>query len=147
VTTISTPVGKAEATKAEVELLLSSLIDCWNRHDVPALASYFAEDADFVNVLGARMQGRTTIEAQHKRLHETIFRRTVLRKVAITVRLVREDVAVAHVQWEMTGAEPVPGWNVSDPRRGIFSYILVRQNEGWRITAAHNTDTIPLAMP
>jgi len=147
VTTMSTPVSKAEDTKAEVELLLSSLIDCWNRHDVPTLASYFAEDADFVNVLGARMHGRPTIEAQHKRLHETIFRRTVLRDLAITVRFVRDDVAVAHMQWEMTGAEPVPGWNVPEIRQGIFSYILVRHNNGWRITAAHNTDTIPLMMP
>jgi len=133
-------------TKAEIEFVLSSLIDCWNRHDVPALCAYFAEDADFVNVLGARMQGRTMIEAQHKRLHETIFRRTILRQVATTVRFVRGDVAVAHMQWEMTGAEAVPGWNVPDPRRGIFSYILVRHDDGWRITAAHNTDTVPLVL-
>jgi len=137
----------AADTKAEVEFVLSSLIESWNRRDVKTLASYFAEDADFVNVLGTRMQGRTVIEAQHKRLHEGIFRHTVLREVATTVRFVRDDVAVAHLQWEMTGAEPVPGWNVPELRRGIFSYILVRQNDGWRITAAHNTDTIPLEMP
>ena len=42
----------------------------------------------------------------------------------------------------MTGAEGVAGWKVAEERRGIITWVLVRQADGWRIAASHNTDTL-----
>src|SRR5580704_6616525 len=51
--------------KSKIESLLAALHDSWNRHDMAAFASQFAQDADFVNVIGMPLHARPAIEAQH----------------------------------------------------------------------------------
>ena len=51
---------------AGVKMVVSSLAESWNRHDMTAFAGAFSEDADFVNVVGMHWQGRQEIEAKHK---------------------------------------------------------------------------------
>jgi len=47
----------------------------------------------------------------------------------------------------MTGAEALPGWEVRAVRHGLMTLVLVEENGQWLITAAHNTDIVPLTMP
>ena len=130
-----------------VESALGALVETWNRHDMAAYSALFAPDADFVNVVGARLRGRPEIEQSHVNLHRTIFRNSALRAAESSVRFLNEETAVAHVSWEMTGAEGLPGWNVPEVRRGMMTLVLVQDADRWLIAAAHNTDTIPVAMP
>ena len=58
---------------AQIEAAIASLADAWNRHDGHAYAAAFAEDADFVNVLGQRQRGRAEITARHLELFRTIM--------------------------------------------------------------------------
>ncbi len=44
------------ATATELDTVVSTLIDAWNRHDMVAHTALFHPDADFVNVLGMRMR-------------------------------------------------------------------------------------------
>ena len=130
-----------------IETVVSAVVDAWNRHDMKAYAAQFTEDADFVNVVGMHFRGRPQIEAVHIDLHRTIFRNSNLRSVNTTVRPVNDQVAMAHVAWEMTGAEGLPGWNVPELRKGMMSLVLVRSGDRWLITAAQNTDVVPLELP
>ena len=130
-----------------VDTVVSAVVEAWNRHDMKAYSAQFTEDADFVNVVGMHFRGRPQIEAVHVDLHRTIFRNSNLRAVSTTVRRVNDQVALAHVAWEMTGAEGLPGWNVPELRKGMMSLVLVRSGDRWRITAAHNTDAVPLELP
>src|SRR5258707_2247200 len=102
-----------------VETPVSAVVEAWNRHDMKAYSAQFTEDADFVNVLGMLFRGRPQIEAVHIDLHRTIFKNSNLRAVSTTVRPVNDQVAVAHIAWEMTGAEGLPGWNVPELRKGM----------------------------
>lgn len=132
-----------EITNPEIEVktVVQALTDSWNRHDMPAYAARFTEDADFVNVLGMHMKGRAAIEAQHVAIHRTIFRNSTLRTLECSVRLLSPSVALAHVHWEMTGHEPVAGWN-ADIRKGVLTAALVQQNGRWLVTALQNTDVV-----
>src|SRR4029079_6031591 len=96
------------ATASGVETTIAALIDAWNRHDMAAFTALFTTDADFVNVLGARLRGRAVIYDAHVNLDRTIFRKARLRQVTSSVRFVDGCSALVHMVWEMTGAEKVP---------------------------------------
>ena len=135
------------ATSTELDTVVSTLMDAWNRHDIEAHTALFHPDADFVNVLGMRARGRTEIEKMHTQVHRTIFRNSVLRSEGHTVRLLSPTIALIHVNWEMTGAEGLPGWEPGAIRHGLMTWVLVAENGRWLITASHNTDIVPIAMP
>jgi uncharacterized protein (TIGR02246 family) len=137
----------ATGIDAVVSAVVTTVVEAWNRHDMKAYSALFTEDADFVNVVGMHLRGRPQIEAVHIDLHRTIFRNSNLRAVSTTVRSVSDEVAVAHIAWEMTGAEGMPGWNVPELRKGMMSLVLVRTGDRWLITAAQNTDAVPLELP
>lgn len=134
-------------TAGGVDTVVSAVVEAWNRHDMKAYAAQFTEDADFVNVVGMHFRGRPQIEAVHVDLHRTIFKSSMIRAVSTTVRPVNGEVALAHVAWEMTGAKGLPGWNVPELRKGMMSLLLLRTGDRWLITAAHNTDAVPLELP
>lgn len=130
--------------EGKIKAVLTALEESWNRHDMPAYAAQFAQDADFVNVLGMRQRGRPAIEAQHIAIHKTVFRNSHLRTLGQSVRFLTPEVAVAHVDWEMTGHETshVKDWNLAAVRKGVLTAVLIAEGDAWRITALHNTDTV-----
>ena len=136
-------------TTTQIESVVAALAETWNRHDIAGYAALFSEDADFVNVVGMHWRGRKEIEACHVRLHETIFRDTKVRCADWSVRLIREDVALAHISCQMIGAKGLENWKVPEVRRTEMSLVLVpsaRSEHGWSITALHNTEVVPVSM-
>jgi hypothetical protein len=49
--------------------------------------------------------------------------------------LLRKEVAIAHVNWELLADA-----RTQNPRHGVFMFVLTRQNAGWLIAAAQNTE-------
>ena len=60
------------------------------------------------------------------------------------MRFLNQGVALAHVRWEMTGHKSLPGWHMPETRSGVLTAVLVQEGDGWRVTAFHNTDSVPL---
>jgi uncharacterized protein (TIGR02246 family) len=137
----------APTTTAEIESVLSALITDWNRHDMAAHTALFHPTADFVNVVGMHKHGRQEIEEMHMHLHRTIFGDTTLRDESHTVRFLSPTIALAHVNWDMTGAQALPGWEPGTVRRGVMTLVLTEEDHRWLVTAAHNTDVVPISMP
>jgi uncharacterized protein (TIGR02246 family) len=129
-----------------VKAVISTLAESWNRHDMAAFAAAFSENADFVNVIGMHWRGRQEIEAKHATAHRTIFRNSSLQILESSVRLLSPDIALAHVWTQVSGAESLRK-NVPEPRRALMTCVLVKQAQHWVITAAHNTDIVPIALP
>jgi len=46
--------------------------------------------------------------------------------------------------WKMRGHKQFPGWNAAEVREGNMALVFTKENEGWRIAAAHNTDSLAL---
>jgi ketosteroid isomerase-like protein len=144
-------VPAASNDEDEVRKTVGGFSQSWNAHDMDAFGKLFAPDADFVNVAGDWWKGREDIQAQHAYSHGTIpadtkgfeglrvyygiFKSSTLRFAKIDVRFLRKDVAVAHASWELRGDARTP-----NPRHGLFTFVLTRQQSGWFIAAAQNTE-------
>ena len=115
--------------------LVTRLENAWNSADGAAFVAPFAEDADFVNVLGMHVRGRDAIAAGHEQIFRTVYAGS---KVAYRVegaRLLRPDVALVHVQ---AGLD-VPGGPMAGHHAARYSMVLTRDGGEWRIASFHNT--------
>jgi ketosteroid isomerase-like protein len=134
----------------DVRNVVASFATTWNRHDLDAFGKLFAPDADFVNVQGRLLTGRQSIQVRHAYSHGVIpadsvseahghnygiFKNSTMKFDQIDVRFLRNDVAIAHVNWELLGDARTP-----NPRNGVFTFVLTRENVGWLIAAAQNTE-------
>jgi uncharacterized protein (TIGR02246 family) len=134
--------GSPEAPiRAQVERFVSA----WNEHDMRALSRLFADDADFVNVVGIWWKSRREIEAAHVATHQTLFKSSTLSGQVASVKLLRPDVAVVHAAWTLIGSRAPDGQPMPE-RKGILVFVLTRESEGWTIRAAQNTDIIEGAL-
>jgi ketosteroid isomerase-like protein len=124
----------------------------WNHHDLDAFGKLFAPDANFVNVAGLLWTGRQSIQAHiayshgaipadspgfsaGDRRYYAIFKNSTMTFDQIDIRLVRKDVAIAHVSWELMGDS-----RTQNARRGVFVFVLTRQNGAWLIATAQDTE-------
>jgi uncharacterized protein (TIGR02246 family) len=120
---------------APADRLADSLAAAWNAADAAAWAAQFADDADFIHVLGGHGAGRADIEAAHRRLFETIYRGSQLRLRLEGVRHLAPDLAI--VRFYQTLDYQAPG----DPARlaGRPSLVAQRRGGAWQILFFQNT--------
>lgn len=123
----------------ELHAVAREMTESWNAHDMRRFAALFTDDADFVNVAGTHWKGREQIEAEHARLHIGQFRESVLAVDQVAVQFPTRDMALVHVLWNMRGDQNADG-SARQPRSGVFSWVAVRTQQGWRIRSAHNTN-------
>lgn len=146
---VATPVvaqsgtDRQAADEIAVSRVASGFVDAWNRHDMNGLAALFAEDADFVNVIGLWWRGRAEIQKEHEALHATRMRNSHLVAEETVVRFLRPDVAVVHVRWELTGDTGLEGRPLP-PRKGILEHVVAKIGDQWLIASSQNTDILPL---
>ncbi|MCA1586552.1 MAG: SgcJ/EcaC family oxidoreductase [Acidobacteria bacterium] len=110
----------------------------WNTHDMNILGSITTEDVDFVNVAGLHWKGRTEVVKEHAERHKVRFKNSVWTTERVSVQFLASDITLVHVEWQTRGdldfdLKPWP------PRKGIFSWLVVKNAGSWRIRAAQNT--------
>jgi uncharacterized protein (TIGR02246 family) len=81
----------------------------WNNGDSVGWTAEFADDADFIHVLGGFFHGSTDIERGHRTIFDTIYKGSHNHFEVEKVRLLRADVAAvfvrAHLTWYLNGQE------------------------------------------
>jgi len=142
-TTPAEPPPDQAPAAAAAQAVTAALVDDWNRHDMKGFAELFAEDAQFVNVIGMWWRGRSEIQKQHEALHATRMRNSHLVATETAVRLLRPDIAVLHIRWELTGDTGIDGV-ILPMRQGVMSLVTVSTGSRWQIASAQNTDVVPL---
>lgn len=136
------------ATKTEIDDLFGAMTDAWNRHDTNAYAALWKEEADFVNVLGMHRGNRAELLAELDFLHSDRFKATTVDFTRRKVRFLTPDVAVVVAWWSMDGDSGIPDSPTADGRRdGVFTHVIQRTPEGWRIAASQNTNKAPIPDP
>jgi uncharacterized protein (TIGR02246 family) len=130
---------------ASPDLFPALFTHAWNAHDTTALARLFAEDADFVNVVGIWWRDRRAIEEAHAFAHRTFFRDSLLQIDDVVVKRLLPDLATVHATWTLSGQEE-PDVSVGAPRRGILLFVAAQEHDGWLIRTAQNTDIVPEAL-
>jgi uncharacterized protein (TIGR02246 family) len=115
--------------------LVAELEKAWNAADGAAFARPFADDADFVNIRGELFHTREAIANGHQVIFNTIYKGSVVRCHVVDVRAVTAEVLVAHVKSTLKA----PTGPLAGEHGSLFTLVLVRDHNDWRITAFHNT--------
>jgi uncharacterized protein (TIGR02246 family) len=131
----------ADDDRSRIEGLAAEFTDSWNRHDMAQFASLFFADADFVNVVGMWWKSRAEIEKAHTYAHSTFFKNSRLSGQIAGLKFLRPDLATVHVLWELAGQLEADG-SVGQPRKGVLLLVCGKQDSGWRIHTAQNTDIV-----
>ena len=119
----------------ELRDLVAHLEDSWNRYDSIGFASVFAEDADFIHILGAHYNGRESIEKGHRTIFDTVYKGSHNNLAVEKIRPMGADVAVVFAQSTL---EFFQGGNkVTIKSRPTL--VAERKNGRWQIAAFQNT--------
>lgn len=135
-TVVYSPLDRAES-------IPTVFVEAWNNRDPDTVASVFAEDAEFVNVVGLWWHDRAAIRKAHAYGLERIFNRSTLSVSRVTVKHLSDDIAVVHARMRLSGQTPIGAATEPGTRQNIFTFVVRRQPDGWRCVAAHNTDVVP----
>lgn len=129
-------------TLAAPEEMPHAFADAWTARDADALAALFAEDADFVNVVGIWWEDRSAIRAAHDYGLTTFFRDSRLAVRRVKLRRLGADAAVVHARVSLTG-QLTPDGRRAGPRSGVLTLVMERRGDEWLCVAAQNTDIVP----
>jgi uncharacterized protein (TIGR02246 family) len=115
--------------------LVYQLEAAWNAADSACFAALFAEDADFIHILGGYYAGRAAIEAGHRMIFGTIYKGSTVRYSVEKIRFVRADVALLFLRQYLQLFED------GSPRELQARPMIVAENaeDRWRIAALQNT--------
>jgi uncharacterized protein (TIGR02246 family) len=127
----------AAQDEAAVRAIVKSVEDGWNAHDGKAFAAPFAADADYVVVNGMYIKGRDEIERGHVQIFSTFYRESRNAATVKSLRFIRPDVAVAHVEWNL---EVRPG---GEKARALSTMLMTKDGGKWSIAAFQNTPVVP----
>jgi uncharacterized protein (TIGR02246 family) len=106
----------------------------WEKADINAFERLLTEDAEWVTRTGTYLKGRPDVVAHHARMLTDTFKGSRVVWTPLNVRLLRPDVAVAHVAAQLT----VP--DGTQRPSGMVTVVLVKRDIKWLITAVQNTD-------
>jgi len=120
----------------------AAFVSAWHDRDGAAIGALFAEDADFVNVVGLWWRRRTDIARAHDYALKSFFADTRLDPRATTLRLLGESHAVVHCRFHLSGQRAPDGSRAGD-RQTVMSVVLERRGAGWLAVSAQNTDVQP----
>jgi uncharacterized protein (TIGR02246 family) len=128
------PAARAK-DEAAIRAIIASLADAWTRSDADAWGKAFAEDADFTVWNGLYAKGREAITRGHAEIFSTIYKDTKQRLNVRSIRFLRDDVAVVHVEGStVKKAEEFPSTPMVVP-----VFILTKDKGQWLIAVFQNT--------
>jgi len=117
--------------------------EAWNARNAQALANLFAEDAEFVNVVGLWWHNRDDIYKAHEYGLRVIFHASELKVTKIAVKQLTDEVAVVHARMRLRGQTAHGNVQTPADRYNLFSFVVQKLPQGWLCVSAHNTDIMP----
>lgn len=127
-----------------IDEVFQQLQRTWTANDAEAFGALFTEDSDYVSYDGTRAIGR----AQHQHNHDQLFRGVLAGSALIgdveSIRYLTPDVAILYG----TASVLMP-WRSHLPKRRLSrqTVVLLRTENGWKITAIHNARVRPVTVP
>jgi uncharacterized protein (TIGR02246 family) len=82
----------------ELRALVAHLEKSWNSYDSQSFASVFAEDADFIHILGAHYIGRENVDKGHRAIFDTIYKGSHNQLEVQKIRPLGDDIAIVFTQ-------------------------------------------------
>lgn len=117
--------------------LVHAFADALNAKDAAALGSLFVQDAEFVNILGMRMQGREGIVAGHAWAFSGPLRGRHIRFDQIDELAVTDDVSILHCHC-LRDLEPDAPADGLPAGASVLVFVARRAPVVWELVAATN---------
>ena len=118
-----------------IAAIVAHMEAAWNSGDGQKFGAPFAADGDFVTIRAEHVRGREAISSGHAAIFRTIYAGSVNQFTIESLRLLRPDVALVHVDAVLKAPSgPLAGRNTAK-----FSAVLTREAGGWQIASFHNT--------
>ncbi len=128
------PSAQSPADDAAIRDVVRRYVDAREARDAEAVAALFTPDADQLVSSGEWRRGRDVLV---NGTMASSARTTGTRTIAVeTIRIVGPDVAIADGRYEISGAETRKMWT---------TFVMVRQQGQWRISAIRNMLPAPPA--
>ncbi|CAL8474823.1 SgcJ/EcaC family oxidoreductase [Caballeronia sp. S22] len=128
--------------EAAIKRVVSEMTQGFNSHDAEAATRMYTTDADFVSVRGEVAKGREEIRKGLAAILSTRARNASLDTRAITIRFIRPDVALVHVDNELRGLVNFEGQTLP-AHRELSLRVFVKESGVWQVSAFQNTLTRP----
>jgi uncharacterized protein (TIGR02246 family) len=123
----------------ELSARVNQYIAAWNTHDSEDLAQFFTADADMIMGNGPILGGRTAIQEWWRDYFAVQESERTLTIDVVATRAIGTDVALVNVR-TTTGGRTREGLELL-PRRARGTWILVRQDGEWLISAMRGMPT------
>jgi uncharacterized protein (TIGR02246 family) len=120
--------------------------EAWNHHDMTAMKDVFTEDADLINVLGTRWQGRANIVKALGVFHREMFKNEEIHLSEITIRSVTANVAIAVAIQTGSGEMSLPeghGRKQTPVGSQLDTFVVEKRDGIWKVTHGQNTIVNP----
>ena len=111
----------------------------WNSHNMDSMGTLLRDDVDFVNVAGQWLKGKKQTVAVHKERHLVVFKASIWKTDSINIKYVKPDLSIIHIGWGITG-DVDPDGKPRTPRHGIFTWVVIKENNQWVILVVHNVN-------
>jgi len=139
----------AQSPSASDEAAIKSLIlavpEAMNHKDWKAYGDLFAEDADWINVVGMFWHGKENVVKAHAAYASTVFRNGGFTYSDMSIREVAPSVVVVVVTEHSVEQVAPDGVTKLPPGQGRLSFVVVKRNGEWKITLGHNTGVLEAA--
>ncbi len=140
-----------KAYKKSDEIKLKDLTikwqDYWNSHNMDLMGTLLQEDVDFVNVAGVWLKGKAATINDHKQKHlGIVFKNSIWTTDSVSIRYIKPDVAIIHLSWALSGDND-PDGTPRKPRHGIFTWVVTKTLDDWKILTAQNTNKREQVLP
>lgn len=123
--------------------IVKQLETAWNNGDSAGFSAPFAEDADFIHILGGHFIGRAAIEKGHRVIFDTIYKGSTVKFVVEKIRFAGSEVAIVFIYSALTTSQPgLPPQLNARP-----TMVLQRHGDGWKVVTFQNTLVTPEGAP
>ncbi len=123
------------------EDLPQHFMKAWNDRDAKKLADLFAEDAEFVNVVGLWWHNKQDIFKAHDYGLKKLFSNSELSIRKIKTRYLSKEIAVVNARLHLKGQTQIED-EKSKARNTIFTFVVQKKGKYWLCVSAHNTDVV-----
>jgi uncharacterized protein (TIGR02246 family) len=107
----------------------------WNDADGAAFGEPFGIEADFVTIRGDLHTGRDVIATGHQQIFDTVYAGSTVAYRVEQARALDDRLVLAHIRATLN----VPGGPMAGEHATIITAVLVKRDDGYEITAFHNT--------
>jgi uncharacterized protein (TIGR02246 family) len=122
--------------EAAIRRIIADVQAAFNTNDADLMTEHFAKDATAVTAMGERVTGWDALLAANREGLAGFLRDQYARYDVTDVRFLRPDVALAYKEARATTST---GDLIDLDHTMVALYVLVKDNDRWRIAARQNT--------